>query len=212
MSFCTRCPLSSTRQVSGRGPLNAKLIVIGEYPDKSAEYYNQAFHPGKPGKESPSVTIRRALSSIGLDPDKDVYWVYSLRCNPYKRAKSIKASDIKSCNHNLNLELANVTAPLVLVLGPSAVQSTISTKGGVNGNRIGWHDIMLGNRSRKAMVSLSINQIERNSLYTAEEQKGVDGTITVERGKRWNPFGSGPWFFRNDMFKLKAKLIEMGII
>ena len=208
MSFCTSCPLSSTKQIAGRGPSNAKVIVVGEYPDKSAEAYNMAFHPGKSDKEGPSAAVLRAFQAIGLNLSTDVYWTYALRCNPYKRAKSVKSSDVKACNHNLNLELSTVTSPIVVAMGPVAVQSVLEgKKGGVTGNRLGWHNHTLGGRPRLVMVTLSPFQLERNSLYTAEEVAGE-----IERSKRWSPFGSGPWFFKKDMFKLQAKLKELGLL
>lgn len=209
MSLCTSCPLSSTRQVSGHGPKDAKLIVVGEFPDKIAEQYGRAYHPGKAhDKESPSAIMRRGLKRVvGIDPDLDVYWIYSLRCNPYKKAKSVKSGDVKSCNHNVNFELSSVTAPLVLVSGPVAVQSVIGPKGGVTGNRLGWHNINLGNQPRLAMVTLSVNQVDRNSIYQADET-GPE----IERGSRWMPFGTGPYFFNQDLEKLRDKIQELGLV
>jgi uracil-DNA glycosylase family 4 len=216
MSICTSCPLSSNKQIAGRGPVDAKVIVVGEYPDKNAEYYSMAFHPGKSEKEGPSAAVLRAFQAIGLNPAKDIYWAYALRCNPYKKAKSAKASDIRACNHNLNQELTNVTSPIIMAMGPIAVQSVISTKGGVTGNRLGWHNITLGSRPRLAMATLSPFQLERNSLFTAEESVLVDkkgnSLIEVDRDKRWSPFGSGPWFFKKDMFKLRDKLKELNLL
>lgn len=217
MNICTSCPLSSTRQVAGRGPSSSKIIVVGEFPDKSAEAYGTAFHPGKKDKPSPCVAIHRALEAIGLDLQKDVFWTYALRCNPYKKAKSVRAGDVKTCKHNLNLEVADITAPIVVAMGPVAVQSVLEgQKGGVTGNRLGWHSSNLGNRSRTAMVTLSPNQLDRNSLYTAREEETTDkkGDTLVEvfRDKRWNVFGSGPWFFKQDMFKLRDKLEELNLV
>lgn len=175
-----------------------------------------AFHPGKPDKQSPTVAFRRALTGLGLDPDKDVYWVYALRCNPYKKANSVKPADVKACNHNLNLELSNISAPIIIAAGPVAVQSVLSTKGGVTGNRLGWHNVTVGDRPRLLMVTLSPNQLDRNSLYVATETTVTDKkgneTITVERDKRMLPFGSAPWFFKNDMLKLREKLVELNLL
>jgi uracil-DNA glycosylase len=190
---------------------------VGEFPDKSAEEYNKAFHPGRVNKESPSIVMRKALKYIGLDPDNDVYWVYSLRCNPYKKAKSVRPADVKMCNNNLNSELTDVTAPLVLVAGPVAVQSVLSgQKGGVTGNRLGWHHINLGNQARTAMVTLSVNQVERNSIYKAIEHQVVDRkgdiNIEIERSTRLMLPGTGPKFFMDDMVKLQAKLKELGLL
>lgn len=198
--YCRMCPLAVREQAWGVGPKDAKLIVLGGFPSREDEKTGGSFTPGKSHTESAASSIRNIIRAIGLDPVKDVYWSYALKCNPFKRAAKPTNEHIKICHEaNLMGELAEVTAEHVLVLGNLAAASVFMVPSpNIFEYRNKWHAVRLGGRQRQARVSFAPEQVQRMSLWN------LDGDF--ERSKRWSPLGSCTWFFQQDIRALKEKL------
>ncbi len=205
---CNLCTLSTGSPVSGYGPTNAKLIVIGEFPSSDDEMTGIPFSKGKnPKRDGPPMLIRNGLKSIGLDPENDVYWAFMLRCNPYHRKEDIKVKKEKHvdiCKALLEKELQAVQAPVILALGKWAVTGLLDVTSGVGANRVFPHQITFGGHPRIVVVSYSPSEVERRSLWELDEN--------YNRVRRLSPRGSALWFFKQDLRSVRTELQKKGLL
>jgi uracil-DNA glycosylase family 4 len=193
---CAACPLASKDQVGGRGPKDAKLIVFGGYPNRDDERTGKPFTPGKSHVESAASSVHNAIKLLGLHPEKDIYWVNSLRCNPFRRVKKPLASHVVACRQaNLEQELQQVNTPYILAMGNLPVISLFEdTNPNIFEYRNKWHNVSIGQKDRLVRVTFAPEQIQNMSLWEVSAFR--DG---YSREKRWSPPGSCTWFFQQDL-------------
>lgn len=203
-SICNRCPLSLPLQVRGDGPVNPKIIVVGDYPGKEEE---KTGIPFSGPKEAPSQIIKRALQSLKYNPIAEVYYTYALRCNPFHRAQKIevKKSFLNICRTtNLEPELAEIKAPVVIAMGKQAMKSLLpDIEGSVSQNRGRWYEVNIGGTLRFVRLTFSPSELDQYSLFESDDE--------FKRVKRVNPVGSCGWFFNQDLKAIQEKLISLGL-
>lgn len=214
-AICKLCPLSTGAQVPGYGPKDAKLIVIGEFPNTDDERTGIPFSKSKdPKREKATELIRRFIQSIGLDPEREVFWVHALRCSPYHQTKVVKGKQkavkvdkdkhIGVCFNHLERDLQGVTTPVVLLLGTHAVTSVLGRTDGVGPNRVFPHQVTLAGVKRHVIVSYSPATVDRRTLWNLD--------ANMKRTTRWSPPGSALWFFKRDIKQVRDALRERGLL
>jgi uracil-DNA glycosylase family 4 len=115
---CTKCPLhvgAKNPCVWGEGPKHAKVMVIGEYPNRKEDERERPFL-GEPGQ-----LIRAELGRAGID---DVYFTYAVKCRPPDFGTP-NASQIKICKSYLDEEIAGVKPEFVITLGALASKAVL---------------------------------------------------------------------------------------
>ncbi|MEM7636059.1 MAG: UdgX family uracil-DNA binding protein [Pseudomonadota bacterium] len=121
---CTRCPLhrDATQAVPGEGPMNARLMIVGEQPGDQEDLQGRPF-VGPAGQLFDEIA-----QSVGLDRTR-VYMtnaVKHFKFEPrgkrrlHKRASS---SEISHCRWWLDAELASVKPRLILAMGATAAEA-----------------------------------------------------------------------------------------
>jgi len=122
---CTRCELSYGRKriVFGQGNQNAKLMVIGDFPNE-AEDQKGLILTSKEG-----MLLVQILQSISIHIDS-VYLTNIVKCKP-ELVKSVSESVIKTCLKILDKQIELIQPDLILVLGNTAEKmlSAEETKG-----------------------------------------------------------------------------------
>lgn len=108
------CPLYKSRKkaVLGEGPLDAKLIFIGEAPGRE-EYLKHRPFVGKAGK-----LFRRFLKQVDIDDD-EIFITNTVLCRPTdERGNNRKPSpkEISCCTLNLQNQLLQLKKPNLAVL------------------------------------------------------------------------------------------------
>ncbi len=214
-SLCNLCALATSAPVAGHGPSDAKLIVVGEFPNNDDEATGIPFSKSKKAEQARATgLIRSVLTQMGLDPETDVYWVHALRCNSFhrknysqdKKSKKSPISDrhVTVCRTHLEADLTGVTAPVVLALGKWAAFSVLGNPHGVAKNRVFPHQVTLAGQSRTVIVSYALNEVDRKSLWNLDEN--------FDRTTRFSPPGSVFWFFKRDLFAVRKALLERGLL
>ncbi len=197
--LCRACPLFDTKQVSGYGPNTARLIVLGEFPDIHAE--KSGIPHGVVSSEkrdTGSRLLRAVLTHIGLDLNKDIYWQYSLRCNPFKQGqKSVDNRHLQTCKHNVETELSDVQADVILAFGYGPSFQLLGHKDLMLA-RSEDHEITIGKKLRKVIFTINPKTVDSLSSY--------DLTETGSVGSRVTSLGTAAWFFNKDIQKLQDKL------
>lgn len=213
---CKLCPLFNDRaQVAGYGLPDAKLIVVGDWPNGDDERTLIPFSSGRdPRKESAAQLIRNALTRVvGLDTDTEVYWAHALRCNYHHRSKQlkkIKPEWLQTCRSaNLEPDLQGVSARVILLCGEYAAKSFLGELPGglhkMRGTTNTFYETTLGGIKRYIRLTYSPSFIQANRLYHLD----YDHNGKPVSGKGWNPPGSVGWFFLKDIRAIQAKLKEI---
>lgn len=133
VASCTRCELSATRNktVFARGNPNAKLVIVGEAPGADEDAQGLPF-VGKAGQ-----LLDKMISSMGLDPEKDVYVCNVIKCRPPGNRKPTP-DEIAACLPYLQEQLSLTAPQVILAMGNTAVATLLQTTLGITKVRGQW--------------------------------------------------------------------------
>jgi DNA polymerase len=130
---CRRCGLANGRLqvVVGRGNPRAQLLLIGEAPGAQEDLEGLPF-VGRSGQ-----LLDWLLQSAGIDSNRDAYICNVVKCRPPDNRKP-SAAELAACRPWLEQQIALVDAPLVVLVGASALQGVLGIKGGITSLRGQW--------------------------------------------------------------------------
>lgn len=116
---CRRCPLceARTRVVAGRGPLPARLVLVGEGPGAKEDERGAPF-VGRAG-----ALLDRALGEAGLTRDQ-VFITNVVKCRPPQNRKPTP-EERSACRPFLVGELDAAGAGVIVALGATAAQALV---------------------------------------------------------------------------------------
>lgn len=134
---CTLCRLSETRHaaVPGEGPVNAKMMLIGEGPGRQEDLEGRPF-VGRAGK-----FLDECLQSIGLQRER-VFITNIVKCRPSERSGSwVKdrkpaADEIAACRPYLDRQIELLKPEIICTLGDTA-RSEFFKRYGIEEDTIG---------------------------------------------------------------------------
>jgi len=123
---CTRCDLyrNATQTVFGEGPLDARLIFVGEQPGDAEDLEGRPF-VGPAGQLLDSM-----LEEAGIDRSQ-TYVTNAVKHFKFDRRGKRRihskpdAGEIKACNFWLQHELELVQAPVTVALGATAARALL---------------------------------------------------------------------------------------
>jgi uracil-DNA glycosylase len=125
---CRNCDLyrDATQTVFGSGPVQAKLMMVGEQPG------DQEDRAGEPFVGPAGRLLDRALADAGIDRD-DVYLTNAVKHFKFKPAERGKRrihqkparSEVAACRPWLMSEIAEIKPKLIVCLGATAAQSLL---------------------------------------------------------------------------------------
>ena len=121
---CTRCDLykCATRTVFGEGPLDARIMFVGEQPGDQEDL------AGRPFVGPAGQVFDRALADAGLDRAR-TYVTNAVKHFKFVRRGKRRIHDkpnggeIQACRWWLQQELALIRPPLIVALGATAARS-----------------------------------------------------------------------------------------
>jgi len=111
----------ATQVVTGRGPKDAKVVIIGEAPGKEEDKSGKPF-VGRSGK-----LLSEALKNSGLK-EKDVYISNVIKCRPPENRTPTR-EEIGLCKKWLDLELDLIKPDFIMTLGETAMFRLLDFKG-----------------------------------------------------------------------------------
>lgn len=138
VASCDRCSLSK-QGVMGKGPLDARVMFIGEAPGKEEDEANEPF-VGRSGK-----VLTKLLKGIGLDRS-EVYLTNLVKCRPPDN-RDPSNDEVACCREYLDGEIALVKPSVICTLGQWALQTLLEdpkasvTK--MNGTVVDFHGMTL---------------------------------------------------------------------
>jgi len=117
--------------VVSRGNPQARLLLIGEAPGAQEDAQGLPF-VGKAGQ-----LLDRMLESVGLQSDRDVYICNVIKCRPPDNRRPTPA-EMAACRPWLLQQIALVEAPLILLVGATALEGVLGIRGGITKLRGQW--------------------------------------------------------------------------
>jgi DNA polymerase len=139
---CTDCPLweINTQTVFGEGPVNARLMFIGEAPGGQEDKAGRPF-VGPAGK-----LFNEALEDAGIDRT-DVYVTNTVKHRPWapgpsgrQKNRAPKQSEVNACRQWRLRELAIVRPALIVCLGAKAAQEVLGKEFKLTKQRGEWQE------------------------------------------------------------------------
>lgn len=122
---CKKCPLYRNRRnpVPGAGPINARLMIIGEAPGEKEDLIGLPFV----GPSGQKLTLW--LKEIGISRD-DVYITNIVKCRPpHNREPTIEEE--MACRPYLERQLEMIRPEIMLLLGNVALGAIKGSRGGI---------------------------------------------------------------------------------
>lgn len=112
---CTKCELhrSRTHAVPGDGPIDAKIMFVGEGPGQNEDEQGRPF-VGAAGKY-----LTELLESIGLNRS-DVFITNIVKCRPPNN-RAPRKSEIEACNPYLQSQMRLIKPRVICALGTPAI-------------------------------------------------------------------------------------------
>ena len=132
--WCSRCELYFGRKntVFGEGDLDAKLMLIGEFPEEREDVIGKSF-VGRSGK-----LLEKMLAYIGLDRSK-VYTANIVKCHP-KDNHNPGDQEVKCCIPYLQKQIDIIQPKVIVTLGAKATQRLLDIKENISNLKGTWQE------------------------------------------------------------------------
>jgi len=116
---CTKCPLhrGRTHAVPGEGPLNAKVMFIGEGPGAAEDATGRPF-VGPAGR-----FLNELLALAGLKRE-EVFIANCVKCRPPEN-RTPTSDEIAACNDYLVAQIALIQPKVICLLGSPALKTML---------------------------------------------------------------------------------------
>ena len=123
---CVACRLHETRTqaVPGYGPVEARIMAVGEAPGEREDAQGRPF-VGAAGK-----LLTELVESIGLSR-RDLYITNTVRCRPPGNRDPLP-DEVSACSHFLDEQVALLRPDVILVLGRHALIRLLPDAAGIS--------------------------------------------------------------------------------
>jgi len=122
---CTKCGLHKTRKnaVFGKGPIDAKIMLIGEAPGMEEDMQGVPF-VGRAGKKLEGI-----LSEAGIDID-EIFITNVVKCRPPGN-RNPEIYEIMKCSPYLVEQIRVIRPEMIVLLGNIALSLVTGNPGGI---------------------------------------------------------------------------------
>jgi uracil-DNA glycosylase family 4 len=122
---CKKCVLHKTRTnpVFGKGPIDAKIMLIGEAPGREEDLQGVPF-VGKAGKE-----LDKMLQAAGISLD-EVFITNVVKCRPPGN-RNPESYEMMKCNPYLVKQIETIRPKVIILLGNIALSLVTGTASGI---------------------------------------------------------------------------------
>jgi len=123
MLNCTKCRLHETRKhvVPGEGPLNAKIMLIGEAPGETED------EEGRPFVGAAGQLLTKLLSNVGIRRE-DVYITNIVKCRPPNN-RDPEPDEIEACKPYLVTQILMIKPQIIVCLGRHSAREVLMMAG-----------------------------------------------------------------------------------
>jgi DNA polymerase len=122
---CVACRLHVTRTqaVPGYGPVEARIMAVGEAPGEKED------RQGRPFVGAAGNLLTELVESIGLTR-RDIYITNTVRCRPPGN-RDPEPDEVQACSHFLDETIGLLRPDVILILGRHALQRLLPASAGI---------------------------------------------------------------------------------
>ncbi len=134
VKVCKKCQLCKSRiqAVFGEGPVNTKLVFIGEAPGAEEDAQGRPF-VGRAGQ-----LLTKILESVGIKR-QEVFITNVVKCRPpNNRVPTIE--EMKACDEYLQAQIALINPGIIVCLGSTPTRWILKINDGITKIRGRWFD------------------------------------------------------------------------
>jgi DNA polymerase len=150
---CRRCPLweNATQTVFGEGPVDSKLMLVGEQPGDQEDLQ------GRPFVGPAGAVLRRALADAGIAREKAYvtnavkHFKFVIQRGKRRIHQKPNVIEIEACRFWFEQELTLLRPEMVVALGATAARAVFGREMAIQRNR--GRVLSLGNGA-KAMITV----------------------------------------------------------
>ncbi|MGC8606040.1 MAG: type-4 uracil-DNA glycosylase [Vulcanisaeta sp.] len=123
MLSCTKCDLHTTRKrvVPGEGPLNARIMIIGEAPGEKED------EEGRPFVGAAGQLLTKLLSNVGIRRE-EVYITNIVKCRPPGN-RDPEPNEIEACKPYLITQIFMIKPQVIICLGRHSAREILVMAG-----------------------------------------------------------------------------------
>lgn len=150
---CTRCSLARTRTavISGNGPENPKVLLIGEAPTQDDS--NQL----KPFSGNDGILLDKMLDAIGLNRNTNCYLTNAVKCHTTEN-RSPYPDEVETCKGFLQTQIHILKPKMILCMGKLSAEKLLDQKLSVEEN----HGQFFDYNGIPLMLTYTPNQLLQN--------------------------------------------------
>ena len=159
---CRRCALCAgrTQVVAGKGPLPARLMIVGEAPGAQEDKEGAPF-VGRAG-----AVLDKALAKAGVERNR-VYIANVVKCRPPENRRP-KPEEMAACAPFLAWEIEHASPGAILALGATAAQALLGGPTKVVGEPLKPRAVEIAGATRAVFVTLhpAASRFQRGAVDT----------------------------------------------
>ena len=123
MLNCTKCKLHTSRRrvVPGEGPLNAKIMIIGEAPGEKED------EEGRPFVGAAGQLLTKLLNTVGIRRE-EVYITNVVKCRPPNN-RDPEPDEIEACRPYLVTQILMIRPQIIICLGRHSAREVLTMAG-----------------------------------------------------------------------------------
>ncbi|MCG2869444.1 MAG: uracil-DNA glycosylase [Vulcanisaeta sp.] len=123
MLNCTKCKLHKTRKhvVPGEGPLNARVMLIGEAPGATED------EEGRPFVGAAGQLLTKLLNNVGIRRE-DVFITNVVKCRPPNN-RDPEPDEIEACRPYLVTQILMIKPQIIVCLGRHSAREVLTMAG-----------------------------------------------------------------------------------
>jgi DNA polymerase len=123
MLNCTKCKLHKTRKhvVPGEGPLNARVMLIGEAPGATED------EEGRPFVGAAGQLLTKLLNNVGIRRE-DVFITNVVKCRPPNN-RDPEPDEIETCRPYLVTQILMIKPQIIVCLGRHSAREVLTMAG-----------------------------------------------------------------------------------
>jgi DNA polymerase len=133
-------------------------MVIGEAPGEQEDLKGEPF-VGPAGQ-----LLDAMMAAVGVSREANLYIANTIKCRP-PRNRDPSPEEMAACRPYLTEQIAYVDPALLILMGRAAVQSLLGTSESIASLRGRIHEVSLGGKTRRAVVTYHPAYLLRNLTH-----------------------------------------------
>jgi len=162
----------SEKIILGDGNLNSPIMIIGDAPGEEES------KTGLPFQGEVGELLNKMLSAINIKK-KNIYLSYAINFQP-PQDRNPTSQEIKRYSIFLKKHISIINPKILILMGSTAMESIIGSKGKISSERGKWKEIIINNKTYHIIITFNPSYLIRfaeNKKYSWDDLKKIKQKI-----------------------------------